>query len=161
MRKKKYIYYNEGDDDFVLLGEEVDTEKYNTAVPLVKVPAQLLETLRKTRDMVLFRYGSTGCVEVIDMVIKTRNFFPVFLVDSLTKFTAHDSTSLSDGVFRDVALVPQGYTLRQVAKVFDIPGAVLFGHSTDGIQIGQDLITVDCCVILFSILCDVLCDLCA
>jgi len=138
MRKKSYIYYNEGDDDFVLLGEEPDKEKYDTSVRLAKPPAQMLEMLEKTRDMVLFRYGSTGCVDVIDMVIKTRSFFPVYIVNSLSKFTSHDSTSPKDGVFRDVVLVPQGYSLRQVAKAFDIPGTVLYGCGTDGIQIGPD-----------------------
>jgi len=29
--------------------------------------------------MVLYRYGSTGAIDIIDKVVKTRNFFPVYL----------------------------------------------------------------------------------
>eukprot|EP01124_Arcella_intermedia_P000044 TRINITY_DN10023_c0_g1_i1.p1 TRINITY_DN10023_c0_g1~~TRINITY_DN10023_c0_g1_i1.p1 ORF type:complete len:375 (-),score=65.57 TRINITY_DN10023_c0_g1_i1:34-1158(-) len=139
MRTKNYIYYNEGDDDFVMYGEEIPTDKkYVITGPLVKPPEKAAQSLQKLRNMVLFRYGSTGCVDVINSIIKERKFFPVYLVDSTTKFTAFDSTDKADGVFRDVALIPQGYTLRQIAKVFDLPGTVLFGHGVDGIQMGPD-----------------------
>jgi len=120
-----------------MFGEETEEGKYDD-IKLVKAPPKIQEKLVKIRDMVLYRFGSTGVVDIINTVVKTRTFYPVYLVDSLTKYTAYDCMSPTDGAFRDVILIPYGFTLRQIAKAFLLTGSVLYGFGVDGIQIGPD-----------------------
>jgi len=141
-KKKKYIYYNEGDEDFKVLGDELDEEdkrKYNAEEGLVEIPEKLLEKFERIRDLVLFRYGSTGCIEAVRKVVTCKGYFPVYLVKSVTTFVAVDSVSKDDGVFRDCTLAPAGLSVRKIAKLFHLSGKVLYAHGLDGVQLSPDV----------------------
>eukprot|EP01125_Pyxidicula_operculata_P016387 TRINITY_DN5627_c0_g1_i2.p1 TRINITY_DN5627_c0_g1~~TRINITY_DN5627_c0_g1_i2.p1 ORF type:complete len:262 (-),score=46.23 TRINITY_DN5627_c0_g1_i2:44-829(-) len=138
-KKKGFIYYEEGSDDFKMHGEP-DTD----GLGLKPIPENTKEKLQKIRDMVLFRYGSTGCVEAIQTVIKKTNFFPVYLVGNMNKFTASDGTP---GVFRDGMLVPAGSTVSHIARAFgfrDRPVlyAYIFRNFSDDSN-KEDEVTID------------------
>jgi len=145
-KKKKYIYYKDGDDNFKVKGEELDEEdkkKYDTNDPLEEIPEKTREKFEKIRDAVLYRYGSTGCVQAVEKVVQSRGYFAVYLVKSTSTFTALDSVSKDDGAFRDCVLAPPGLSIRKIAKLFHLGGKVLFAHGTDGVQLSPDVIVTE------------------
>ncbi len=94
--------------------------------------------LEKIRDMVLFRYGSTGIQEAIKKAVSVKGFHPVYPVRNIHKFTCdrysrmpplllylvpHQPRLLwiyrTGGVFRDCILVPPNTTIRELAHMVD------------------------------------------
>jgi len=79
MRAKRIINYYEGDEDFQMKGEPHRRNVFNNYAAasssgeddLIEAPEKSKEQLLKIRDL-LFRYGSTGCHEVIKKVLAAR-----------------------------------------------------------------------------------------
>lgn len=109
MKKKNFISYVEGSDDFLMKGE-------TGAPPDLRVPPQKIkEKLEMVRDMVLFRYSNTGCQDVIAAVANLLKLIPVYPVHSLTQFTSSDLGDTS--VFKDVFLLPEGSPARSLGRL--------------------------------------------
>jgi len=66
--------------------------------------------LEKIKDLVLYRYGSTGVQEAINVAVKHKKMIPFYWVKNLNTYQC-DRT---DGVFRDCTLVREGTTVREV-----------------------------------------------
>eukprot|EP01126_Amoeba_proteus_P060716 TRINITY_DN8067_c0_g1_i5.p1 TRINITY_DN8067_c0_g1~~TRINITY_DN8067_c0_g1_i5.p1 ORF type:complete len:288 (-),score=36.99 TRINITY_DN8067_c0_g1_i5:92-955(-) len=134
MAKNNYIYYCPGDQNFKMFGEELEPSelvRYDTSKSLKPPPETISGKLLKIRDSVLFRYGTTGVLEVLEQVISSKKCFPVYFVDSLTKFSACDDQTQEAGVFRDCVLIPQGTTVKQSTKMVYHLGTqnkILFAH---------------------------------
>ena len=59
--------------------------------------------IENLKDMVLYRFGSTGVVQVLARAAELLGLVPVFPVRNIHAFTSSSSTS--DAVFRDCVLV--------------------------------------------------------
>lgn len=86
MREKRHVHYVEGADSFLLAGEP-GSEKISP--PLVPPSDKMRERLERVRDL-LYRYGSTGCQDVIRRVISRKKLLPIYPVSNLTKFSPFD-----------------------------------------------------------------------
>lgn len=89
MRKSNYIRYEDGADNFTLAKDEEEDDAGSMAVggstpvvggegsssllaPLKKPDPKLERRLEKIRDLVLFRYGSTGVYDAIKKAVTMR-----------------------------------------------------------------------------------------
>ncbi|GMM53176.1 hypothetical protein DASB73_041390 [Starmerella bacillaris] len=98
--KQNYIKYEPGT-------EFVDTREdgFDDLKPL---EPNLLERVETVRDLVLYRFGSTGVQDALKAAIDALKLVPVFTVRNINNFGGKT-------VFPDCILVPEGTTVRQVS----------------------------------------------
>ncbi len=104
MAKKGLIDYKSGADDFTIL-KELDEKQQ--------------KQLESIRDLILFRFGSTGVVNAINAAVKNARVVTVFPVNSIHNFGAREG----EGCFKDVLIMRQGSTFGDVAELmsgFDV-----------------------------------------
>ncbi|KAJ2809552.1 hypothetical protein H4R20_000054 [Coemansia guatemalensis] len=135
MAKQGYIRYQTGDDDFSTKSDAPDET-------LRDLDEKMSRRLDNIRDLVLFRYGSTGVQEVIVRAVEVLGFVPVFPVKSLSTFGAS-----SDGLsfaFQDCVLVKPNTTVREFArKLHNQLNVNYAGAETIGnIQLAEDDVIV-------------------
>ncbi|KAJ2705164.1 hypothetical protein FB645_002644 [Coemansia sp. IMI 203386] len=108
MAKQGFIRYETGDDDFATHQEDASLK------PMDEKMSRRLENIR---DLVLFRYGSTGVQETVCRAVDVLGYVPVYPVKSVANFGASsgDNTS-SSAAFQDCVLVKPGTTVREFAK---------------------------------------------
>ncbi|KAJ1842573.1 hypothetical protein LPJ73_005758, partial [Coemansia sp. RSA 2703] len=131
MAAQKYILYEPGSDDFQT-HEEVED--------LRPVDEKVRRRLENIRDLVLFRYGSTGVQDVVGRAVEALRYVPVFPVKSLVNFGAS-----SGGAFRDCVLVRPGTTVREFARSLHsqaIDQGYAGAETVGGIQLAEDDVIV-------------------
>ncbi|KAG7827216.1 hypothetical protein KL920_004876 [Ogataea angusta] len=106
LAKQNYIRYEEGT-------EFIDTlEDLGPDSGLRPLDEKLMQRIENIRDLVLFRFGSTGVVQVLQEAVKILDLVPVFTVRNIHTFTG----SSGDHVFRDCTLVKKGTSVGKVAR---------------------------------------------
>ncbi|KAJ1958409.1 hypothetical protein IWQ62_004904 [Dispira parvispora] len=135
LRDQGYIHYREGEEDFTTADDD-------PAAGLKPLDEKLKGRLNNVRDLVLFRYGSTGCQDVLSTIMDTLHVIPVFPVKNIRNF-ASEGTPQTDGIFRDCVLIRSGITVREFAwKMFSEAGKLYHTAETvGGIQVS--LLSVD------------------
>eukprot|EP01133_Synstelium_polycarpum_P011495 gene11495-13407_t len=126
MRNQGYIQYKEGDDNFFT----------NETIPTLKeCDEKLTMRLEKLKDLVLFRYGSTGVQEAIKIAVELKRFIPVYPVKNLKSLSC-DKTGGS--VLRDCFLVPRGTEVREFAGIMhpDLEKHYLYAEGILGTRSG-------------------------
>ena len=106
LKKQDYIKYEEGTefvDTFEDLGEESG---------LKPLDEKLKEKLENIRDLVLYRFGSTGVVQVLQEAANVLDLIPVFTVRNINTFTGNSGNY----VFRDCMLFKRGSKVGAVAR---------------------------------------------
>ncbi|KAJ2580096.1 hypothetical protein GGH95_002772 [Coemansia sp. RSA 1836] len=128
MHKQLFISYEPGSDDFATSGESFPQLK-----PLDEKARRRLETIR---DLVLFRYGSTGVQDAIVRAVDALGYIPVYPVKSLATFGAPQQSE----AFRDCVLVKPGTTVREFARKLHsqvIDHGYAGAETVGGIQLGE------------------------
>ncbi|KAJ1956850.1 hypothetical protein EC988_001133 [Linderina pennispora] len=137
MAQQKYIRYETGDDDFITKEDDADDE-----YKLKPTDEKAKRRLENIRDLVLFRYGSSGVQDVIVRAVEVLGIVPVFPVKNLSNFGA--SADGSSAAFQDCVLVRPGMTVREFAgKLHNQLTQNYLGAETVGnIQLGEDDVIV-------------------
>ncbi|KAJ1726902.1 hypothetical protein LPJ61_004883, partial [Coemansia biformis] len=122
LAKQKFVKYTTGSDDF--------TTKDDGDEELRDLDEKSRRRLGNLRDLVLFRYGSTGVQEVIVKAVEALGFVPVFPVKGLGR----------DVPFRDCVLVPPGTTVRELARKLHhrLDANYAGAETVGGIQLAED-----------------------
>ncbi|KAI0464707.1 hypothetical protein LJB42_002328 [Komagataella kurtzmanii] len=128
LAKQKFIQYEEGTefvDTYEDLGDDCGLK------PLDEKLAQRIETIR---DLVLYRFGSTGVVQVLQAAVGVLDLIPVYTVRNITTFTGNSGTN----VFRDCVLLKRGTPVGSVARYImgEVTIAVIEG--VGGKRISED-----------------------
>ncbi|KAJ1657002.1 hypothetical protein IWQ61_003527 [Dispira simplex] len=145
LRSQGYIHYREGEDDFTTADDD-------PAADLKPLDEKLKRRLDNIRDLVLFRYGSTGCQDVLSTIIDTLHIIPVFPVKNIHNFTSERALQTS-GIFQDCVLIRSGITVREFAwKIFSETGKLYHTAETvGGIQLAEgEIITPNNNIIAFK-----------
>ena len=108
---------------------------------LKEMDDKLRTRIENLRDMVLFRFGSTGVVQVLSRAVELLGLVPVFPVRNANAFVVAGPAADDSGgspVFRDCVLVRRGSTVRDVARkvIGDAPLAHVEGPG--GVRISED-----------------------
>lgn len=90
--------------------------------------------IENIRDLVLYRFGSTGVIQLLQAAADLLQLVPVYPVRNINTFAG----GLGDLVFRDCVLVKRGSTVISVARKImgDVTIAAIEG--VGGIRIGED-----------------------
>ncbi|KAI1007677.1 putative GTP-binding protein [Podosphaera aphanis] len=135
LAKQGFVRYTEG-SEFVYTRDDLIEEGDPTGGGLRELDDKLRTRIENLKDMVLYRFGSTGVVQVLSRAAELLGLVPVFPVRNATAFSS--GTSNSQVVFRDCVLVNRGSTVGDVARkvLGDTPVAYIEGAG--GIRVAED-----------------------
>ncbi|KAG0685581.1 hypothetical protein C6P41_004201 [Kluyveromyces marxianus] len=125
LKKQGFIHYEEG-TEFVDTFEDDETLK-----PLDEKLMQRIETIR---DLVLYRFGSTGVVQVLQAAASTLDLVPVYTVRNIQTFTGGNG----ENVFRDCFLVKKGTTVGKVATYIMGDVTIASIEGVKGLRVSED-----------------------
>ncbi|MCJ1415323.1 hypothetical protein MMC32_001655 [Xylographa parallela] len=140
LAKQGFVKYIEGSDlvdtrdDLVELGDP-------GGGGLIELDEKLKTRIENLRDMVLFRFGSTGVVQVLSRAADLLGLVPVFPVRNIHSFGAGGVGSAEGGsgpVFRDCVLVKKGTTVREVARKVMGDAPLAYVEGTGGVRVSED-----------------------
>lgn len=128
LAKQNYIKYEEGT-------EFIDTKQDLPDDPDLKdIDEKILNRIDNIRDLVLYRFGSTGVVQVLQAATEVLELIPVYTVRNINSFTGGNGTN----VFRDCTLLRKGTPISKVARQImgDVTIAAIEG--VGGVRISED-----------------------
>jgi ribosome-binding ATPase YchF (GTP1/OBG family) len=102
LAKQGYVRYEEG-SEFVDTREDLIADGDPEGGGLKEMDEKLTQRVENLKDMVLYRFGSTGVVEVLSRAAKLLGLVPVFPVRNIHSFGS--GTAGNTAVFRDCVLV--------------------------------------------------------
>ncbi|KAF2865531.1 P-loop containing nucleoside triphosphate hydrolase protein [Massariosphaeria phaeospora] len=113
LAKQGFVRYTEG-SDVVDTREDLLAAGDPTGGGLKPLDDKLAARIENLRDMVLFRFGSTGVVQVLARAAELLGLVPVFPVRNVNSYTSGSAGSTA--VFRDCVLVRRGATVGDVGR---------------------------------------------
>uniref|UniRef100_A0A060SZK4 ARAD1C01408p n=1 Tax=Blastobotrys adeninivorans TaxID=409370 RepID=A0A060SZK4_BLAAD len=125
LAKQGYVQYEEGT-------EFLDTKEDLPDSDLKEVDEKLMERIENVRDLVLYRFGSTGVVQVLQAAADLLHLVPVYPVKNIHNF---GGTS----VFRDCVLLRKGTTVGQAArKILNAEVTIAAIEGVGGVKVAED-----------------------
>lgn len=135
LAKQGYIKYKEG-AEYLDTREDLIEQGDADGGDLKQMDDKLAERVENVKDMVLYRFGSTGVVQVLTRAAELLGLTPVFPVRNINTYGS--GTTGSTAVFRDCVLVKRGSTVGDVARKImgDAPMAYVEGDG--GRRVAED-----------------------
>ncbi|OXV10609.1 hypothetical protein Egran_01630 [Elaphomyces granulatus] len=132
LAKQGYVKYVEG-SEFVDTREDLIEMGDPDGGGLKEMDEKLKNRIENLKDLVLYRYGSTGVVQCLSRAAEILGLVPVFPVRNI-----HTFGSGTGGVFRDCVLVNKNSTVGDIARKImgDIP--VAYVESSGGVRVSED-----------------------
>ena len=135
LAKQGYVKYTEGSDD-VLTREDLIEMGETQGGGLKEMDEKLHNRIENLKDMVLYRFGSTGVVQVLSKAAELLGLVPVFPVRSINSF---GSGSSDDGaVFRDCVLLKKGSSVRDCASKIMGDAPIAYVEGIGGVRVSED-----------------------
>jgi ribosome-binding ATPase YchF (GTP1/OBG family) len=97
---------------------------------------KLKARIENLKDMVLYRFGSTGVVQVLSRAAELLGLVPVFPVRNVTSFSS--GASGSNAVFRDCVLVKKNTTVAEVARKVMGDAPLAYVEGAGGVRVAED-----------------------
>jgi ribosome-binding ATPase len=132
LAKQKYIRYHEG-SEIVETRQDLIDDGDPEGGGLKVMDDKLATRLENLKDMVLFRFGSTGVVQVLSKAAEVLGLVPVFPVKNVGTFGAGDGK-----VFRDCVLVKKGSTVGDVYRKVMGDAPLAFVEAVGGIRVSEE-----------------------
>ncbi|KAI9035378.1 Ygr210 GTPase family protein [Aspergillus affinis] len=133
LAKQNYIKYVEG-SEFLDTREDLIDMGDADGGGLKEMDEKLKTRVENMKDMVLYRFGSTGVVQCLSRAAELLGLVPVFPVRNLSTF----SSGAGSAAFRDCVLVKKNSTVGQVAQkvMGDVPISYIEG--VGGVRVSED-----------------------
>ena len=134
LAKQGYVRYVEGSDcvdtrqDLLQRGEA-------DGGGLKELDEKLKTRIENLKDMVLYRFGSTGVVQVLSRAAELLELVPAFPVKNVHGFGAGSGSS---AVFRDCVLVKKGTTVRECARKVMGDAPLAYVEGAGGMRVSED-----------------------
>ncbi|KPI43186.1 putative GTP-binding protein [Cyphellophora attinorum] len=135
LAKQGYIRYREG-DEYLDTREDLVEQGDPTGGGLKEMDEKLKTRIENLKDMVLYRFGSTGVVQVLSRAAEVLGLVPVFPVRNI--HTYGSGSAGSTAVFRDCVLVKKGSTVGDVARKIMGDAPIAFIEGDGGRRIAED-----------------------
>lgn len=135
MAKQGYVRYVEGADSFDTRDDLVE-QGDPAAGGLKPLEDKIRNRIENLRDMVLYRFGSTGVVQVLSRAADLLGLVPVFPVRNTTTFAS--GASEAKAVFRDCVLVNKSSTVGDVARKVMGDAPIAFVEGVGGLRVADD-----------------------
>ena len=135
MAKQGYIKYVEG-SEFVDTREDLIEQGDPDGGGLKELDEKNRTRIENLKDMVLYRFGSTGVVQVLAKAAELLGLVPVFPVRNVSTFTS--GAAESKIVFRDCVLVKKGSTVGDVARKVMGDAPIAYVEGFGNIRVSED-----------------------
>ncbi|KAH0537673.1 hypothetical protein FGG08_005538 [Glutinoglossum americanum] len=135
LTKQGFVKYTEG-GEFVDTREDLIEMGDPEGGGLKEMDEKLKTRIENLKDMVLYRFGSTGVVQVLSRAAELLGLVPVFPVKNVNTFTSGGSGS--SVVFRDCVLVKKGMTVAEVARKVMGDTPIVYVEGAGGVRIAED-----------------------
>jgi ribosome-binding ATPase YchF (GTP1/OBG family) len=135
LAKQGFIRYTEG-SEFVDTRDDLIADGDPNGGGLKEMDEKLKGRIENLKDMVLYRFGSTGVVQVLSKAAALLGLVPVFPVRNVTTFAS--GASGSDAVFRDCVLVKKNTTVAEVARKVMGDAPLAYVEGAGGIRVAED-----------------------
>ncbi|OJD15908.1 hypothetical protein AJ78_03888 [Emergomyces pasteurianus Ep9510] len=135
LAKQGYIKYVEG-SDFIDTREDLIDMGDPEGGGLKEMDEKLKNRVENLKDLVLYRFGSTGVVQVLSRAAEILGLVAIFPVRNIHTFAS--GTGAANGVFKDCVLVKKNSTVGDVARkvMGDVPIAYIEGAG--GTRVSED-----------------------
>ncbi|OJI96840.1 hypothetical protein ASPVEDRAFT_119224 [Aspergillus versicolor CBS 583.65] len=133
LAKQNYIKYLEG-SEFVDTRDDLIADGDPDGGDLREMDEKLKTRVENLKDMVLYRFGSTGVVQCLSRAAEILGLVPVFPVRNLHTFSSGAGTA----AFRDCVLVKKNSTVGDVARkvMGDVP--INYIEGVGGVRVSED-----------------------
>lgn len=135
MAKQGYIKYVEG-SEFIDTREDLIEQGDPTGGGLKELDEKNKNRIENLKDMVLYRFGSTGVVQVLTRAADLLGLVPVFPVRNTSTFQS--GAADSKFVFRDCVLVKKGLTVGDVARKVMGDAPIAYIEGVGGLRVSED-----------------------
>lgn len=135
LAKQRFVRYVEGSnsvdtrEDLIELGEE-------DGGGLKELDEKLRTRIENLKDMVLYRFGSTGVHQVLSRAADLLGLVPVFPVRNINGFGS--GTAGATAVFRDCVLVKKGTTVKECARKIMGDAPIAYVEGVGGVRVSED-----------------------
>lgn len=136
MAKQGYIKYVEG-SEFVDTKEDLIEQGDPEGGGLHEMDDKNKARVENLKDMVLYRFGSTGVVQVLSKAAELLGLVPVFPVRNTSTFGS-GATDTGRFVFRDCVLVKKGLTVGDVARKIMGDAPIAFVEGVGNLRVSED-----------------------
>ncbi|KAI9693766.1 MAG: hypothetical protein M1822_003037 [Bathelium mastoideum] len=137
--KQGFVRYVEGSDSVETREDLLEAGEVDGG-GLKEMDEKLKTRIENLRDMVLYRFGSTGVVQVLSRAAELLGLVPVFPVRNIHSFGSGSAAGAGgkDAVFRDCVLVKKNTTVGEVyCKVMgDAPLAYV--ETVGAVRVSED-----------------------
>lgn len=140
--KQGFVRYNPGSEfvdtreDLLEQGEDPDGEG-----GLKEMDEKLKSRVENLKDMVLYRFGSTGVNQVLSRAAEVLGLVPVFSVKNIGTFGSGEAGSSAGdkaAVFRDCVLVRKGSTVGEVYRKVMGDAPMAFVETVGGVRVSEE-----------------------
>jgi ribosome-binding ATPase YchF (GTP1/OBG family) len=150
LAKQGFIRYTEG-SDYLDTREDLIEDGDPDGGGLKELDDKLKTRIENLKDMVLYRFGSTGVVQLLTRAAELLGLVPVFPVRNINTFSSGSTSSTA--AFRDCVLVKKGSTVGDVYRkvMGDAPLAYVetVGPGGGGVRCSEeDVVAVGKCDVL-------------
>lgn len=137
LAKQGFIRYVEG-SEFVDTRDDLLAQDDPTGGGLKDLDDKLRTRIENLKDMVLYRFGSTGVNQALSRAAELLHLVPVFPVKNIHGFGAGHHGSGDEAVFRDCVLVKRGTTVREAARKIMGDVTVAYVEGAGGVRVAEE-----------------------
>ncbi|KAF8251063.1 P-loop containing nucleoside triphosphate hydrolase protein [Wilcoxina mikolae CBS 423.85] len=135
LAKQGYVRYEEG-SEFVDTRDDLIADGDPEGGGLKEMDDKLKQRVENLKDMVLYRFGSTGVVEVLSRAAKLLGLVPVFPVRNIHSFGS--GAAGQNAVFRDCVLVGKNTTVKEAARKIMGDVTIAYIEGVKGVRVAED-----------------------
>ncbi|OCK91953.1 GTP-binding protein [Cenococcum geophilum 1.58] len=135
LAKQGFVKYTEG-SEFVDTRDDLIEAGDPDGGGLKEMDEKLKNRIENLKDMVLYRFGSTGVVQVLSRAAELLGLVPIFPVRNVNTFTSGSAGSSS--AFRDCVLVKKGSTVGDVYRKVMGDAPLAYVETTGGVRVAED-----------------------
>lgn len=140
LAKQGYIKYREG-DEYLDTREDLIDQGQEDGGGLKELDEKLKTRIENLKDMVLYRFGSTGVVQVLSRAAELLGLVPVFPVRNVHTYGSGSGSGgggAGGPVFRDCVLVKKGSSVGDVARKIMGDAPVAFIEGDGGRRVAEE-----------------------
>ena len=137
--KQGYVRYEPG-SEFVDTREDLLEAGEEDGGGLKELDEKLKTRVENLKDMVLYRFGSTGVNQVLTRAAEVLGLVPVFPVKNVGTFGSGEAGAAAERapVFRDCVLVRKGSTVGDVYRKVMGDAPMAYVETVGGVRVGED-----------------------
>ncbi|KAF2758878.1 GTP-binding protein-like protein [Pseudovirgaria hyperparasitica] len=140
LAKQGFVKYTEG-SEFVDTRDDLLESGEDDGGGLKEMDEKLKQRIENLKDMVLYRFGSTGVVQLLTRAADLLGLVPVFPVRNVHSFGAAASGG-KEAVFRDCVLVGRGSTVGDVYRKVMGDAPMAYVETAGGQRVAEDDVVV-------------------